>query len=93
MVSRSRDGRATRMIGTRRDITDDRQAQEQQRLAATVFENAPEGIFILDQEFRFLAVNARFEQITGYSESLVIGRRILEEEQTQPNRDTYLSIT
>ena len=93
VVSRSRDGRATRMIGTRRDITDDRQAQEQQRLAATVFENAPEGIFILDQEFRFLAVNARFEQITGYSESLVIGRRILEEEQTQPNRDTYLSIT
>ena len=39
VVSRSRDGRATRMIGTRRDITDDRQAQEQQRLAATVFEN------------------------------------------------------
>ena len=65
VVKWSEKGRATRMIGTRRDITEDRQAQEQQRLAATVFENAPEGIFILDQKFRFLAVNARFEQITG----------------------------
>ncbi|MEQ3635113.1 EAL domain-containing protein [Alcanivorax sp.] len=93
VVSRNKSGRALRMIGTRRDITDDRQAQEQQRLAATVFENAPEGIFILDHKFRFLAVNARFEQITGYSESLLIGRRILEEEEAQPNREIYLGIT
>jgi len=83
VVSRSESGRAIRMIGTRRDITEDRQAQEQQRLAATVFENAPEGIFILDHKFRFLAVNTRFEQITGYTESLLIGRRILEEEGAQ----------
>ncbi|MGB1465754.1 MAG: EAL domain-containing protein [Alcanivorax nanhaiticus] len=86
-------GRATRMIGTRRDITEDRQAQEQQRLAATVFENAPEGIFILDHKFRFLAVNARFEQITGYSESSVLGKQVLDHDDTQPNRDTYVEIT
>ncbi|WP_046962229.1 GGDEF domain-containing phosphodiesterase [Alcanivorax sp. NBRC 101098] len=93
VVSRSESGRAIRMIGTRRDITEDRQAQEQQRLAATVFENAPEGIFILDHKFRFLAVNTRFEQITGYTESPLIGRRILEEEGAQANREIYLEIT
>ncbi|MCG8393184.1 MAG: EAL domain-containing protein [Pseudomonadales bacterium] len=93
VVKWSDKGRALRMIGTRRDITEDRQAQEQQRLAATVFENAPEGIFILDHKFRFLAVNARFEQITGYSESLVLGKRILDEESTHANKDTYLTIT
>ncbi|PNE01475.1 sensory box protein [Alcanivorax sp. MD8A] len=93
VVKWSEKGRATRMIGTRRDITEDRQAQEQQRLAATVFENAPEGIFILDQKFRFLAVNARFEQITGYSESMVLGKQVLDHEETAANREAYLSIT
>ncbi len=92
VVRWSEKGRATRMIGTRRDITEDRQAQEQQRLAATVFENAPEGIFILDHKFRFLAVNARFEQITGYSESMVLGKKVLEHETTHANRDTYVEI-
>lgn len=93
VVKWSHKGRALRMIGTRRDITEDRQAREQQRLAATVFENAPEGIFILDQRFRFIAVNARFEQITGYSESSVLGRQVLDEKAKEYNRENYLSIT
>ncbi|MDX1805132.1 MAG: EAL domain-containing protein [Alcanivorax sp.] len=93
VVARNGDGRATRMIGTRRDITEDRQAQEQLRLAATVFDNAPEGIFILDQKFHFLAVNARFEQITGYTESMVLGKQVLDHEGTTTNSDTYKMIT
>ncbi|EKF74529.1 sensory box protein [Alcanivorax hongdengensis A-11-3] len=93
VVERAKSGRALRMIGTRRDITDDRQAQEQLRLAATVFENAPEGIFILDNQFRFQAVNARFEQITGYTESMVLGKQVLDHEGTTANSDTYKMIT
>ncbi|MEH6782864.1 MAG: EAL domain-containing protein [Alcanivorax jadensis] len=93
VVTWSDQGRALRMIGTRRDITEDRQSQEQLRLAATVFDNAPEGIFILDHKFRFLAVNARFEQITGYSESMVLGKQVLDHQETAANRDTYKMIT
>ncbi|WP_232802189.1 putative bifunctional diguanylate cyclase/phosphodiesterase [Alloalcanivorax mobilis] len=86
-------GQATRMIGTRRDITATRDAQEQQRLAATVFENAPEGIFILDHHFRFLAVNARFEQITGYRESEVLGFKVTDSEHAERSRDNYRTVT
>ena len=86
-------GRALRMIGTRRDITATREAQEQQRLAATVFENAPEGIFILNRNFQFLAVNARFEQITGYPEQDVLGRTIADTDHIDRNRSTYRAIT
>ena len=93
VVERGEDGHARRMIGTRRDITTTREAQEQLRLAATVFENAPEGIFILDPDFRFLAVNARFEEITGYQENEVLGQTPASTGNTQGNRDTYRTIT
>ncbi len=93
MVEWSDNGRALRMIGTRRDITATREAQEQQRLAATVFENAPEGIFILDRHFRFLAVNARFEQITGFRESEVLGLTMTDNPHMERNRDVYRGIT
>ncbi|MCH2556522.1 MAG: EAL domain-containing protein [Alcanivorax sp.] len=93
VVEWSDNGRALRMIGTRRDITATREAQEQQRLAATVFENAPEGIFILDRHFRFLAVNARFEQITGFRESEVLGESMTDNPHVERNRDIYRSIT
>ncbi|MEF2104657.1 PAS domain S-box protein, partial [Pseudomonas aeruginosa] len=86
------DGRARRMIGTRRDISATREAQEQQRLAATVFENAPEGIFILDHDYRILAVNARFEQITGYGEDEVRGLLIVDTKATQGRAEIYQGI-
>ncbi|WP_284455502.1 sensor domain-containing protein [Alloalcanivorax xenomutans] len=85
-------GRAIRMIGTRRDITSQREAQEQQRLAATVFENAPEGIFILDRQFRFLAANARFEQITGYREEEMNGKSIADSEHARRHSNLYHTI-
>ena len=93
VVKWSDEGRATRMIGTRRDITATREAHEQQRLAATVFENAPEGIYILDHHFRFQAVNARFEQITGYRESEVLGLKITDSEHAARSHETYRAIT
>jgi diguanylate cyclase (GGDEF)-like protein/PAS domain S-box-containing protein len=72
------DGRASRMIGTRRDITEDKEAQEQLRLAATVFENASEAIFIFDPDFHFLAINDCFTRITGYTEADVLSHHISE---------------
>ncbi|MBU2014427.1 MAG: PAS domain-containing protein, partial [Gammaproteobacteria bacterium] len=43
VIQRDAAGRALRMIGTRRDISELRRQAEQQRLAATVFEAASEG--------------------------------------------------
>ena len=93
VVEWDRNGRAVRMIGTRRDVTDYRQAQEQLRLSATVFENASEGIFILDRNFRFLAVNDYFTRITGYTEEEIRGRSVEEAGNSGENRETYAEIT
>lgn len=74
VVEWDRDNRAARMIGTRRDITEDKLAEDQLRLSATVFENASEGIMIMDTHFHFLTVNDCFTRITGFAEEEVRGK-------------------
>ena len=52
-----------------------RRAEMDLRLAARVFESSVEGVMITDARSRILRVNQAFEDITGYSEAEVIGRR------------------
>lgn len=92
VVERSADGRAQRMIGTRRDISDDRAAREQLRLSATVFEQASEAIFILDRHFRFLNINDMFLRTTGLTRDAVLGQPVLAISQSQELVTQYHSI-
>jgi diguanylate cyclase (GGDEF)-like protein/PAS domain S-box-containing protein len=52
-----------------------RQAEEQQRLAAAVFENSPDAIIITDADSVILAVNHAFTQLSGYSAAEAAGKR------------------
>ena len=56
------------------DITERRQREEQQRLAASVFDGTTEGIVITDAHGVILKVNRAFSEITGYQESEVLGK-------------------
>ncbi len=56
------------------DIERRRQAEEQQRLAARVFDSSAEGVMITDAEQRILAVNEAFSKITGWSAEEVMGK-------------------
>jgi len=51
-----------------------RRADEQRRLAASVFEESNEGILITDAQNRILRVNRAFTLVTGYSEKEAIGK-------------------
>jgi diguanylate cyclase (GGDEF)-like protein/PAS domain S-box-containing protein len=66
-------GRPTRMRGTIQDITERRQAEEQLRLAASVFTHTREGIMITAADGAILDVNDAFTQITGYGREEVLG--------------------
>lgn len=72
------EGKVSRMIGTRRDITESRGADEQLKLAASVFEHVSEAIFVLNDKFEFVTVNNFFTKITGYRYEDVIGKGIHE---------------
>jgi len=75
-MERDERGRVVRMLGTRRNITARKRREEEQRLAATVFETASEGILVLDRYYQVLAVNRAFCQMTGYSRDEVVGKHV-----------------
>jgi diguanylate cyclase (GGDEF)-like protein/PAS domain S-box-containing protein len=75
-ISPIRDGLG-RVVGASkiaRDISAQKAAQQQQRLAASVFTNTHEGIAITDRCGRMVDVNAAFTRITGYDKADVLGR-------------------
>ncbi|MFZ3183878.1 MAG: EAL domain-containing protein [Pseudomonas sp.] len=75
-VERDAQGRVLRMLGTRRDITERKGREEEQRLAATVFEAANQGIVILDPDNRVVAVNQALTAVTGYGREELLGHNI-----------------
>jgi diguanylate cyclase (GGDEF)-like protein/PAS domain S-box-containing protein len=75
-VERDAQGRVVRMLGTRRDITERKGREEEQRLAATVFEAASQGIAILDPDNRVVAINQAFTSVTGYGREELLGQHI-----------------
>lgn len=75
-VERDSQGRVLRMLGTRRNITERKRRDEEQRLAATVFEATSEGIVILDADYLLLSVNQAFSEVTGYRKEEVLGRSV-----------------
>ena len=56
------------------DITERHQMQEKLLQTATVFESTAEGIIFTDPQQKITAVNRAFTEITGYSESEVLGQ-------------------
>ncbi|WP_447595246.1 putative bifunctional diguanylate cyclase/phosphodiesterase [Aquipseudomonas campi] len=88
-VERDEQGHVLRMLGTRRDVTERRQREEQQRLAATVFEAASEGIVILDADYLLLSVNEAFSQVTGYRKDEVLGRSVMSLASSREARRQY----
>ncbi|MGO0631114.1 putative bifunctional diguanylate cyclase/phosphodiesterase [Pseudomonas sp. SAR267] len=52
--------------------------EEQQRLAATVFEACNEGVAILSADFVVLAVNQAYCQMTGYNRSELLARELFD---------------
>jgi diguanylate cyclase (GGDEF)-like protein/PAS domain S-box-containing protein len=56
------------------DVTERKRLEDHMRLAAKVFENSGEGLFVTDEATRIIHVNAAFTEITGYAGEDVIGK-------------------
>lgn len=67
VVSRDKDGRALRMVGTYSDITE-------QELASLIYKNSSQAMLISDKTNAIISVNPAFIKITGYTEDDVIGK-------------------
>ncbi len=68
-------GQAVSMIGTVHDVTMARQQEEAIKIYASVFENANEGVIILDKHYKNTLVNDAYCKFTGYSREELIGNK------------------
>ena len=56
------------------DITDEKRAEEQLRLAGEVFQSSGEAIVITDSDMRIVSINPAFATISGYSADEAVGQ-------------------
>ncbi|SEP93934.1 hypothetical protein SAMN05421693_11167 [Ectothiorhodospira magna] len=66
-------GHPSGFLAVVRDVTEERQMEQQMHIAATAFE-AREGMFVTDQRGVILKVNHAFTRITGYDAQDVVGQ-------------------
>jgi diguanylate cyclase (GGDEF)-like protein/PAS domain S-box-containing protein len=81
------DGQMLGLVGISRDITQRKAFEEEQKLAALVYNNSSEAMVATDEQNRIIAVNPAFTELTGYAENEVLGRhaRFLESERQDAN--------
>ncbi len=74
------EGKPLHCLAYIRDITEQKHAEEELRLAARVFESSAEAIMILDSEKRIVNINGAFSEITGYrrDEAIAHSPRLLD---------------
>ena len=74
IVKRDDQGRPIRMAGSEFDITERRKISEEQRLAASVFENVSEGIVILDSRGHIIEFNNAILELLGQTRHSISGQ-------------------
>ncbi|MEO5622733.1 MAG: EAL domain-containing protein [Dokdonella sp.] len=74
IVERDEDGQPLRMAGTARDVTQQRAAEHDRRIAHEVIRSMAEAVAVTDLEFNFLSVNPAFTRITGWRQQEVAGQ-------------------
>lgn len=67
-------GRPLRLVATMADVSERHEAQERQRLSASLFEHLHEGLLIADADLRVLDANAAYTQILGVPLAELIGQ-------------------
>ncbi|MGE5503231.1 MAG: EAL domain-containing protein [Actinomycetota bacterium] len=73
-AGRDADGQALRFtVAAIEDITERKRLEDNMRLAATVFENTGEGLFVTDARHRIIHVNPAFTELTGFLPDDVMG--------------------
>jgi PAS domain S-box-containing protein len=77
---RGADGRISGTVGIAMDVTDRKSLYDalhmQNVYFATLFENAPEAIAILDEHDHIIRINGQFTMMFGYTEDESVGRNI-----------------
>lgn len=73
-VERNAKGQPTRIAGTARNITTERETEHDHRIASQVMHNMNEAVAVVDASDRLVLVNPAFTRITGYTHQEIVGQ-------------------
>ena len=73
ITERGAEHEPVRMIGTRRDVSEDMRLQEELSLSSSLFNNSSDGVFVLDENQQFRTVNRIFCEIFSRQKGELIG--------------------
>lgn len=86
------DGRALRILGTRRNIQSEVVRDEQVRLAKAVFDHTSEGVFVLNEAGDYLSVNPAYARIMGCKPEELNGQSIKRLSDTPSREEVFDNI-
>lgn len=83
------------MVGIRRDISQEKKDQDRLKLAASVVQQAAEGIFVLDENLCYVDANPCYEQLTGFKKQEILGKHLFDITQNDKfqQKNMHLNIT
>lgn len=89
----SRTGHPDRLVYVL-DISQQKEAQEQQRIAATVYKTTSDAILVTDADKRIIAANPAYAHLTGFELAEVVGTvpEILRHASEEPRGDVLYSL-
>ncbi|GLR64148.1 putative bifunctional diguanylate cyclase/phosphodiesterase [Marinospirillum insulare] len=94
VVERNRTtGNAKKMLGTRRDVTEEQEKDDYLQLAWKAFESSGEATYIVDPNSKIIFVNQAFVDITGYSRQDILDEDFWQTDCFATTRDFYKSIS
>jgi PAS domain S-box-containing protein len=74
VIQHAADGSVSGLISIAHDVTDARRSENERTLLAAAIEQSAESVVITDEEARITYVNNAFVQMSGYTDSEVIGK-------------------
>lgn len=86
-------GTARRMLGTRRDITEEQEKDDYLQLAWKAFEASGEATYIVDAQSKIIFINQAFVDVTGYSRQEILNQSFWESPCFVKSLEDYKAIS
>ncbi|HKM16234.1 MAG TPA: EAL domain-containing protein [Marinospirillum sp.] len=86
-------GIAKKMLGTRRDITEEQEKDDYLQLAWKAFESSSEATYIIDSNSQVIFVNQAFIDITGYAKKDILNQNFWSLNSFNETKDFYQTVS